>query len=151
MDYLVIDSIKFITRELKKMSKCVFCNIINRECESKLIYETESIVSFLDRDPINEGHLLIVPKIHVDSIEKVSLEVLNEMFILVQKIVPIYKKIYRVEGYSIMQNGGQFCDFGHFHLHLFPRYPNDGFGWTYPKGPFEYSQKVAERIRKELE
>lgn len=53
--------------------------------------------------------------------------------------------------YSIMQNGGQFCDFGHFHLHLFPRYLNDGFGWTYPKGPFEYSQKVAERIRKELE
>lgn len=45
---------------------------------------------------------------------------------------------------SIMQNGGQFCDFGHFHLHLFPRYPNDEFGWTYPKGPFEYSQKVAE-------
>ena len=132
------------------MSKCAFCNIINRECESKLIYETESIVSFLDRDPINEGHLLIVPKIHVDSIEKVSLEVLNEMFILVQKIVPIYKKIYRVEGYSIMQNGGQFCDFGHFHLHLFPRYPNDGFGWTYPKGTFEYSQKVVERIRKEL-
>lgn len=133
------------------MSKCAFCNIINRECESKLIYETESIVSFLDIDPINEGHLLIVPKIHVDSIEKVPLEVLNEMFTLVQKIVPIYKKIYRVEGYSIMQNGGQFCDFGHFHLHLFPRYLNDGFGWTYPKGPFEYSQKVAERIRKELE
>ena len=142
MDYLVIDSIKFITRELKKMSKCAFCNIINRECESKLIYETESIVSFLDRDPINEGHLLIVPKIHVDSIEKKIYE---------ENGMCIYKKIYRVEGYSIMQNGGQFCDFGHFHLHLFPRYPNDGFGWTYPKGPFEYSQKVAERIRKELE
>lgn len=133
------------------MSECVFCKIINRESKSKLIYETESILAFLDIEPINEGHILIVPKIHVDSIEKVPLEVLNEMLALLQKIVPIYKKIYRVEGYSIMQNGGKFCDFGHFHLHIFPRYHNDGFGWTYPEGPFKYSQKVADKIIKELE
>lgn len=63
------------------MSECVFCRIINRECESKIIYETESIISFLDIDPINEGHVLIVPKIHVDSIEEVSLDVLNEMLV----------------------------------------------------------------------
>ena len=50
-----------------------------------------------------------------------------------------------------MQNGGEFCDFGHFHLHIFPRYIKDGFGWNYPEGPFEYSENVANKIRKELE
>ncbi|MGL6173313.1 MAG: HIT family protein [Cellulosilyticaceae bacterium] len=75
-------------------------------------------------------HILILPKIHVDSIEKVPLAVLNEMLVLAQKIVPVYHKIYSAKGYSIMQNGGEFCDFGHFHLHLFPRYSEDGFGWN---------------------
>lgn len=133
------------------MSECVFCKIINKECESKIIYETESIMSFLDIDPINEGHVLIIPKMHVDSIEKVPLNVLNEMLVLARKIVSTYKKIYHIKGYSIMQNGGEFCDFGHFHLHIFPRYSKDGFGWTYPEGPFEYSEDVANKIRKELE
>ena len=57
------------------------------ELEGKIIYETESIMSFLDIDPINEGHILIVPKVHVDSLEKVPLEILNEMIVLTQKIV----------------------------------------------------------------
>ena len=133
------------------MSECAFCKIINREYESKIIYETESIVSFLDIDPINEGHILIIPKIHVDSIEKVPLDVLTEMLALVQKMIPIYKKIYGIKGYSIMQNGGEFCDFGHFHLHVFPRYPQDGFGWNDPEGVFECSEEVADKIRRELE
>lgn len=133
------------------MSECIFCSIINRECESKIIYETESIISVLDIDPINEGHVLIIPKRHVDSIEQVSLDILNEMLILARKIVSTYKKVYGAKGYSIMQNGGEFCDFRHFHLHVFPRYSNDGFGWTYPEGPFEYSDDVANKIRKELE
>ena len=71
------------------MSECVFCKIINKECESKIIYETESIISFLDIEPINEGHVLIIPKMHIDSIEKVPLDVLNEMLVLARKIVLI--------------------------------------------------------------
>ena len=133
------------------MSECVFCKIVNREIECKVIYETESIISFLDIDPINEGHVLIIPKIHVDSLEKVSLDVLNEMLVLAQKIVTAYKKIYDIKGYSMMQNGGEFCDFRHFHLHIFPRYSNDGFGWIYPEGPFEYSEEVANKIKRELQ
>lgn len=132
------------------MDKCVFCKIINREHEGKIIYETESIMSFLDIDPINEGHILIVPKVHVDSLEKVPLEILNEMIVLTQKIVLAYKKVYGIKGYSMMQNGGEFCDFGHFHLHIFPRYSKDGFGYIYPEGPFEYSEEVANKIRKAL-
>lgn len=44
----------------------------------------------------------------------------------------------------------EFCDFGHGHFHVFPRYKNDGFGWTASKGKFEYSQDVANKIRRVL-
>ena len=50
--------------------------------------------------------------------------------------------------YSIMQNGGQFCDFGHFHLHLFPRYPNDEFGWTIQKDRLNIHRKLQRELEK---
>ena len=43
---------------------CVFCKIVNGEILSNLIYEDESIMCFLDIEPINEGHVLIIPKNH---------------------------------------------------------------------------------------
>lgn len=127
---------------------CAFCKIINRQADAHVIYESDNIEAFLDINPINEGHILIVPKIHEAFIHKIPIEVLTEMMELAQRLVAVLEQIYKMDGYSIMQNGGQFCDFGHFHLHIFPRYQNDGFGWKYPQGEFECSDKVAEKIRK---
>lgn len=130
---------------------CVFCEIINRQSPAHIIYEDSQVISFLDIAPIHEGHVLIVPKQHVDSIEQLSDDMLTDIMRVAKKIVPALKEIYGIEGYSMMQNGGKYCDFGHAHFHIFPRYDNDGFGWTYPEGESEYSDKVAERIRKSLE
>lgn len=47
----------------------------------------------------------------------------------------------------MMQNGGTNCEFGHFHFHVFPRFPNDGYGWIYPEGEKKVSAEVAARIR----
>lgn len=129
---------------------CEFCKIINKQLPCHIIYEDSRLVSFLDIEPIHEGHVLIVPKQHVDSIDKLSDEILIDIMNLSKKIVVALKEIYGNDGYSIMQNGGKFCDFGHIHFHVFPRYDNDGFGWTYPKGKSEYSEKVAERIVKKI-
>lgn len=128
------------------MDPCAFCRIIDKEEMCYLLFESEKIISFLDIDPINEGHVLILPKIHCSSIEELPLSVLSEMMALSQKVVAALTQIYRADGYSLMQNGGEFCDFGHFHMHIFPRYKKDGFGWTYPEGPSECSLNIAKRI-----
>lgn len=47
------------------------------------------------------------------------------------KVTSVIKKVFKADGYSIMQNGGYFNDIGHYHMHVFPRYRGDGFGWTY--------------------
>lgn len=49
-----------------------------------------------------------------------------------------------------MQNGGECCDFGHFHLHVFPRVKGDGFGWTYPDVGGEYTDDIASDLREKL-
>lgn len=130
--------------------ECPFCKIIEKKQDAYIIYESENVIAFLDFDPINEGHILVVPKLHEASIDNMPLHILSEVMELLQRIIPALKKVYKIDGYSIMQNGGDFCDFGHGHFHVFPRYKNDGFGWKYPEGTFEYSEAVAEKIRQAL-
>ena len=130
---------------------CVFCEIIKRKSPAHIVYENDKLISFLDIEPINEGHVLIVPKQHVDTIEELSDETLTDIMGVAKKIVTALKDIYGNEGYSIMQNGGKFCDFGHAHFNVFPRYDNDGFGWTYGNEAKNVNEEIAEGIRTQLE
>lgn len=130
---------------------CPFCDIIDKEIRSDIVYETENVIAFLDIDPINEGHILVVPKIHKSSLHEIPLSVLTDTMDALRKISVAINDVYKNKGYSIMQNGGEFCDFGHIHFHIFPRYENDGFGWKYPEESFEASDKVAKRIAAALQ
>ena len=129
---------------------CEFCEIVNKQREAYIVFEDENLIALLDIDPIHEGHVLIIPKEHTDSIDKIPENVLSDVMRVAQKIVTALREIYGNPGYSIMQNGGKFCDYGHAHFHVFPRYENDGFGYTYPEGTFEYSASVAEKLREKL-
>lgn len=130
--------------------ECPFCQIMKHQADARIIHETENMIAFLDIDPINEGHVLIIPKMHEASIEKIPPLMLNEIILFLQKMSIVLKKVYQADGYSIMQNGGECCDFGHAHFHIFPRYKNDGFGWKYPDGPFEVSDEVVSKLKSVL-
>lgn len=136
--------------EVEDTMDCPFCKIVSKVAQAHVIHESDTLIALLDIDPINEGHVLIIPKLHESSIHKMPLELLTEIMGVAQKIVMALQEIYPMNGYSIMQNGGEFCDFGHGHFHVFPRYKGDGFGWKYPQGPFECSERVAEQLRNAL-
>lgn len=129
---------------------CIFCKIANKKIESNIVYESNNIIAFLDIDPINEGHILVIPKEHYLDIDEIPKELLTHLLDITQKIVIAIKKIYNPNGYSIMQNGGEFNDIGHFHLHIFPRYQNDGFGWKCNENETNVSKEIASNIRKAL-
>ena len=71
---------------------------------------------------------------------------LAHLMIVSKKIVAALKEIYHPNDYSIMQNGGEFNDVGHYHMHIFPRYAEDGFGWTYGSEEKAVNAEIAERI-----
>lgn len=125
---------------------CIFCDIAKHTLDANIVYEDDLITAFLDSNPINEGHILIVPKEHYLDIDEIPEEITSHITFIAKKIVTALKNIYRPDGYSIMQNGGIFNDIGHFHLHIFPRYSDDGFKWTDIKKEAEYSKNVAEKI-----
>ena len=126
---------------------CLFCDFAEHKKEALFINETERTVSFLDINPANEGHVLIIPKMHVDSIIDLPDEYVLEITAESRKIIKAFEKVYNAKGYGVMQNGGANCEFGHFHFHVFPRLENDGFDWIYPEGEKEVSEAVAAKIR----
>lgn len=132
-------------------NKCVFCSIASKVIDSNVIYEDEKIISFLDIDPINEGHILIIPKQHYHDIDELDEDNAYHIFKFSIKTTKVLKKIYKPDGYGIMQNGGIFTDFGHFHLHVFPRYKSDGFGWTCSEIEKSSSEEIRNRIVSEIE
>ena len=129
---------------------CVFCDIANHIIETNIVYENGNIIAFLDSNPINEGHILIVPKEHYLDADEIPDDLLFEIIIVSKKLVSAIKMAYNPNGYSMMQNGGEFNDIGHYHMHIFPRYKNDGFGWTDSGEKYDSSKGVAAKIRDNL-
>jgi len=129
---------------------CLFCKIVSGDIPNKTVYEDDAVLAFYDIDPKAPVHILVIPKEHYCDIDEMPVEVLNHLMEVSKRLVIAIKKVYQPGGYSIMQNGGVFNDIGHFHLHIFPRYKNDGFGWTFLYKVFAHSEEVAERLRKLL-
>lgn len=128
--------------------QCVFCD--RNQIVTDIVYEDETVMAFMDMDPINEGHVLVITKEHYLDADEIPDEVLTHIMLLSKRIVSALKEIYQPNGYTIMQNGGTFNDVGHYHLHVFPRYVGDGFGWTYGEDcavNSEIAAKIRDRIR----
>ena len=126
---------------------CIFCDIVDKKINSNIIYENETVMGILDIDPINEGHVLLITKKHYLDLDEIPEKEIAEIFNIAKKIVKALKITYPLNGYSIIQNGGDFNDIGHFHLHIFPRYHSDGFSWKYSKKDFKVSKEICDKIK----
>lgn len=131
------------------MSECIFCS--RERIKTDFVYEDDRVMAFLDMDPINEGHVLLVPKVHYLDADEMPDELLTHLTLVSKRLVAAIKAAYGPDGYSVMQNGGTFNDIGHYHMHIFPRYKGDGFGWRFGNGAKAVNADVAGRIRAEME
>lgn len=126
---------------------CVFCEIAAQKRDAKVVYEDEVCMAFLDTDPISEGHVLLIPKAHYLDADEMPEETFVHMMRASRRLIRAIKQAYGPAGYSVMQNGGEFNDIGHYHLHIFPRNEGDGFGWVSPDRKFDVSSVTADRIK----
>lgn len=129
---------------------CVFCDIAGHRAPAMIVYEDALCMAFLDADPIAEGHTLLIPKAHYLDADDLPDELFAHLMRVSQKIIWAIKHAYKPMGYSVMHNGGMFNDVGHYHLHIFPRWMDDGFAWSASELQHEVSDAVVEKIRKEM-
>lgn len=115
------------------MDNCIFCKIINNSIPSYTIYEDELFKVILDRFPSTLGHILILPKNHTANIFELEDEYASKLLVLAKKISIALKESLNIEGLNLLQNNGELAGqtIFHFHMHLIPRYKNDGIkvGW----------------------
>lgn len=104
-----------------EQDSCIFCAIISKKIPASIVLETKSVVAFRDINPVAPTHILIVPKIHVASMNQVTsdqLSIVAEMLVSAQKIaqdVGIERTGYRLV-INTERGAGQTVD--HIHLHL---------------------------------
>ncbi|MBS1968868.1 MAG: HIT family protein [Bdellovibrionales bacterium] len=108
---------------------CVFCKIINRELPASIVYEDDLCIGFLDIHPINDGHVLVVPKEHQPRLTQVHGKTVGHMFLVGQKVLKALEQSdIRCEGANLFLSDGAVAgqEVMHSHLHIVPRYRGDG-------------------------
>ena len=107
--------------------ECIFCNIVDNKSEAEIIFENENIVAFLDIQPINYGHTLVVSKIHYDNILTVPSEEIADIMKATQFIAGAVKRGVNADGFNIISNNGDSAGqtVYHFHFHIIPRFTED--------------------------
>ena len=102
--------------------ECIFCKIVKGEIPSYKLYEDDTVLAFLDINPYNPGHTLIVPKKHTLDITTIDNEELMHIMDVAKKMAKLLTEKLNCEGYTLIQNNGFVQEVKHFHLHVIPKY-----------------------------
>ena len=117
-------------------SNCIFCKIIEGNSPVSIAYEDGKVLVFPPLGPVNEGHLLIIPKKHAPYLDDLDEETTLHIMKVARIIAAaIRKSKYRCEGINVFLADGEAAgqEVFHFHLHVYPRFKGDGFGFRYDR------------------
>jgi len=129
---------------------CIFCKIIAAEIPSYKVYEDEQILAFLDINPVNFGHTLVVPKKHFAGIEEADEQTLCQIVKIVKKVGLSLKKNLSAPGYNVQVNNGSAAGqiVPHLHFHVTPRLSDDGLElWPQKKYKENQAEEVLNKIK----
>jgi histidine triad (HIT) family protein len=133
------------------MTDCVFCKIRDGEVPSMKIYEDARTMVIMDINPLNSGHCLVLTKPHAATIWDVDPEDLAAAMAATRKVASALRQALKPDGLNLLQANGAaaFQSVPHFHIHLIPRWANDGkgFDWRPVPGNRDQIMKAGERIR----
>ena len=108
---------------------CVFCAILRHELTASRLYESETVLAFMDNDPVTVGHVLVVPKAHLPDLADLSDDLGSEMLTVARRVAAALRQsTLQCEGINLFYADGEAAsqEVFHAHLHVFPRYKGDG-------------------------
>jgi histidine triad (HIT) family protein len=134
---------------------CIFCKIISGEIPSVKIYEDDRALAFMDINPLNDGHLLIIPKAHAATIHEITEADFLAVMSATHKLAAAVQKTLAPEGINILQLNGKAANqvVPHLHVHIVPRWSGDGLTvsqWNLVPGDMEKIKELADQIKSEI-
>ena len=129
---------------------CIFCKLANGIFDTNVIYEDDDFTVILDAAPATMGHSLILPKEHYANIYELDEEIAGKAFKLAKKLASKMTDKLGCDGFNVVQNNGESAGqtVFHFHMHLIPRYKNDGalLQWKPTEPKPEDQKKLCELL-----
>lgn len=136
------------------MEECIFCKIVQGEIPCAKVYEDDTILSFLDIGPIQEGHTLVIPKEHYPSLLDVPDSLGSGLLQVLKSVGRAVMDATQAQGLNVIMNNfpaaGQIVP--HAHWHLIPRYAKDGLKF-WPQKSYTSNEdmlELAEKIKDKL-
>lgn len=128
----------------KTDSSCIFCKIANGTIPCYKVYEDVLVIAFLDVNPASRGHTLIVPKEHFKDMTTCPKDILSHCFEVAQLIAQAEITQLGATGVNVISNIGESAgqSVKHFHIHVIPRYDNDGLKLAFPPHKLEDSEML---------
>ena len=129
---------------------CIFCKLANGVFPTNSIYEDDRFKVILDNGPATKGHALVLPKEHYDNLFEIPDDVLAGAAVVAKKVAGTMKEKLACDGLNLVQNNGEAAGqtVMHFHLHIIPRYENDGqhILWKPTSPSAEELEKIRDTI-----
>ncbi len=140
---------------------CPFCSIASGKAPASIVYEDATVLAFMDLNPTNVGHTLVVPRGHWENIYEVPEKILADLAVVVKRVSAAVKKTVGGDGISIIQLNGKAAGqmVMHFHFHVMPRFSGDsisralgemighhGFRRPERRGLDETARKIRENL-----
>jgi histidine triad (HIT) family protein len=133
---------------------CVFCKIRDGQIPSIKLDEDARTLAFMDISPLNAGHCLVVTKSHAATLFEAEDEDLAAAIVTARRVARALRQALAPDGLNMLQANGAaaFQSVPHFHLHLIPRWADDGkgFDWKPVPGDRDAIAKAAEKVRAAL-
>jgi len=140
------------------MDDTIFSKILSGEVSASFVYRDKLVSAFMDVQPVNSGHVLVIPNKPVENLTDLDVETSGYLFIVAKRIAEAIRKTdLKCEGINILLADGEAAgqEVAHVHLHIIPRYKNDGFGLKFAESYHNLPEReeldsVAEKIHQTL-
>ena len=132
---------------------CIFCELIHGGGEVSICYEDSQALAFLDIQPVNAGHVLVVPRQHYESLADLPSDLARHLFDVALRLAPIVRRLAGADGLNVIVNSGASAgqDVFHYHVHVIPSYAASPLPPTWTPRPASRDDlaRTAMRLRGE--
>ncbi|MFD1813949.1 HIT family protein [Rhodococcus gannanensis] len=126
------------------MAGCVFCDVISGAASAHRVWEDDATVAFLDRRPVFHGHVLLVPRMHVETLGDLPQNQLTPLFGVAQRISTAVVEALGAQGSFVAMNNVVSQSVPHLHVHVVPRTKGDGLrGFFWPRTTYADDAEAA--------
>jgi len=110
------------------MDDCIFCQIVAGDIPGRTVYEDDTVLAFLDANPLSPGHTLVIPKAHHERLNDTPADVAGEVLSTLHELVPAVEAAVDAPASTVAFNNGEAAgqEVPHVHGHIVPRFSDDG-------------------------